>query len=205
MVPRREPGQCRKHRNAGSRSVNFEEGLRALVPSSRRSGRDLIIRVLFSHPVPAFQGSMAARIVQPLSKEVETMARSKKISILIGALLFVTPFCTPDLAAREGGDFVLLIRMMGIQDAWFRENIIPSFEKEHDAKVTVASFDKFWDLEFMLKLEEEGKRHSIGLVKTPLEMTRPLRKYMLPYDDERRRPEGIESPVRSSRSGAGDH
>ena len=111
------------------------------------------------------------------------MARSKKISILIGALLFVTPFCTPDLAAREGGDFVLLIRMMGIQDAWFRENIIPSFEKEHDAKVTVASFDKFWDLEFMLKLEEEGKRHSIGLVKTPLEMTRPLRKYMLPYDD----------------------
>ncbi|MBW2673886.1 MAG: hypothetical protein JRD89_10815 [Deltaproteobacteria bacterium] len=111
------------------------------------------------------------------------MARSKKIFILICALLVVTLFFTHDLTARKGGDFVLLIRMMGIQDAWFRENIIPPFEKEHDVTVTVASFDKFWDLELMLKLGEEGKRHSIGLVKTPLEMTRPLQKYILPYDD----------------------
>lgn len=111
------------------------------------------------------------------------MIRSKKIPILIGALLLVALFGAVSPAAEKEGKFVLLIRMMGIQDAWFRAHMIPPFEKKHGAAVTVASFDKFWDLEFMLKLEEGGGRHSIGLVKTPLEMTRPLQKYMRPYDN----------------------
>ncbi|MBE9581299.1 MAG: extracellular solute-binding protein [Proteobacteria bacterium] len=84
---------------------------------------------------------------------------------------------------KEQKSLVILTRMMDMQDRWFRKEIIASFEKEHDAKVTVVSFDKFWDLEVILKLERDSERHSIGLVKIPLEMTRPLKDFMVPYDD----------------------
>ena len=107
----------------------------------------------------------------------------KKI-IIISFLLIFSLFSLSNFAkAKEKRNFILVIRMMGMQDKWFRENIIPQFEKKYNVKVTVVSFDKFWDLEVMLKLERDSGRHSIGLVKTPLEMTRPLKDFMLPYDD----------------------
>jgi ABC-type glycerol-3-phosphate transport system substrate-binding protein len=108
---------------------------------------------------------------------------SKKM-IAICFLLVFSIFCLTNWAQpKEKKDFTLVIRMMGIQDTWFRENIIPPFEKQHDAKITVVSFDKFWDLVVMLTLEQDSGKHTIGLVKTPLEMTRPLQKFMMPYDD----------------------
>jgi maltose-binding protein MalE len=85
--------------------------------------------------------------------------------------------------SKEQRSFVLLTRMMAMQDRWFRQRIIASFEKGFDARVTVVSFDKFWDLEVMLKLERDSGRHAVGLVKVPLEMTRPLQGFMVPYDD----------------------
>jgi ABC-type glycerol-3-phosphate transport system substrate-binding protein len=72
--------------------------------------------------------------------------------------------------------------MMGIQDSWFREQIVKPFETLHDTDITVTSFDRFWDLEVMLALDKKRKKHTIGLVKTPLEMTRTLKDYMLPLD-----------------------
>ena len=47
--------------------------------------------------------------------------------------------------------------MMALQDRWFQENIIVPFEKKYDVKVTVVSFDKFWDLEVMRQIAEEMK------------------------------------------------
>ncbi len=105
----------------------------------------------------------------------------RKILIFIIIIFLISQPAVP--ALQEERNMVLVIRMMGIQDRWFRENIIPAFEKKYNAKITVVSFDKFWDLEVMLKLERDSKTHKIGLVKTPLEMTRPLREYMIPYDD----------------------
>ena len=107
-----------------------------------------------------------------------------KRMIVICLIFVLSIICLSNVAvSKEKKTFVLVIRMMGIQDTWFRKNIIPQFENTSDAKVTVVSFDRFWDLEVMLKLERDSMRHTIGLVKTPLEMTRPLQEFMIPYDD----------------------
>ena len=111
------------------------------------------------------------------------MKAFKKMIVICLVLVF-SILCLTNWALPKGKkNFTLVIRMMGIQDTWFRENIIPPFEKQHDAGITVVAFDKFWDLEVMLALEKDSGRHTIGLVKTPLEMTRSLQKFMIPYDD----------------------
>ncbi|NVM21347.1 MAG: extracellular solute-binding protein [Desulfobacterales bacterium] len=107
----------------------------------------------------------------------------EKIIVVCLALAFSILILPHSALAKEKPGFVLLIRMMSMQDRWFREKIVAPFEKKHGARVTVASFDRFWDLEVMLKLERDSGRHSIGLVKVPLEMTRPLAEFMTPYDE----------------------
>ena len=103
--------------------------------------------------------------------------------IVIPLMVFFSILISSDRTlSSDVRSFVLVVRMMEMQDRWFRENIIPPFEKKYNARVTVVSFDKFWDLEVMLRLERERGRHTIGLVKTPLEMTRPLKGYMTPCD-----------------------
>ncbi len=92
-------------------------------------------------------------------------------------------------AAAEKKGFNLVIRMMAMQDKWFREHIVSPFEKKYGAEVTVTSFDKFWDLEVILKLERESRQRLTGLVKTPLEMTRSLQEFMTPFDDHMSAPE----------------
>ncbi len=110
------------------------------------------------------------------------MLSSKKTIVIFLLTTFLLLFLPHLALSKEKKNFVVLIRMMALQDRWFQENIIVPFEKKYDAKVTVVSFDKFWDLEVMLKLERDSGRHAIGLVKVPLEMTRPLRHFMKPYD-----------------------
>lgn len=110
------------------------------------------------------------------------MQSSRKIIVLCILTTF-SLLLLPHLGfSKEKKSFVLLTRMMAIQDRWFQANIIVPFEEKYDAGVTVVSFDKFWDLEIMLKLERDSGRHAIGLVKVPLEMTRPLQEFMTPYD-----------------------
>ncbi|MBN2039590.1 MAG: extracellular solute-binding protein [Spirochaetes bacterium] len=101
------------------------------------------------------------------------------IPLIICFILPVPRFSFSD----DKKDFVIVIRMMEMQDRWFRENIIRSFEKKHNVNIKVVSFDKFGDLEIMLKLDRDNNQHKTGLVKTPLQMTRPLLDYMMPYDD----------------------
>ena len=88
---------------------------------------------------------------------------------------------------EEEEEFTLVIRMMDSQDKWFKENIIPQFEEEYDVTIKVISFDKMWDIETMLKMERDSGNFTIGLVKTPLEMTRvltaPERDFLQPFDD----------------------
>ncbi len=114
-------------------------------------------------------------------ERTQDMTRFIKIFFLF-VLLLMCFLIHRTTSAQGNKDFVLVIRMMGIQDAWFREHLIPPFEKAHGVNVTVASFDRFWDLEVMLTLDRQRKSPSIGLVKTPLEMTRPLKHFMRPFD-----------------------
>lgn len=66
------------------------------------------------------------------------------------------------------------IRMMEMQDKWFRENIVKSFEKKYGVKVNVRTFEKEVDLQNILKLDQDKK--TIALVKTPHTQLIPLTK-----------------------------
>jgi spermidine/putrescine-binding protein len=92
---------------------------------------------------------------------------------------------TPAPEAAKPKEVTILIRMMDIQDAWFREQLIPAFEEQYNAKVTVVTFDNFPDIAVMLDLEKKSGRHTIGVVKTPIEEVYPLvaREFMMPLAD----------------------
>lgn len=77
-------------------------------------------------------------------------------------------------AQKPSKEFTVLIRMMGTQEKYFREQLIPEFEKLNDCKVNVATFENEWDIPRLLDLEKNKKIGAIALVKTPFEMTRVL-------------------------------
>ncbi len=76
----------------------------------------------------------------------------------------------------EKKEISVLLRMMPSQERFFREQIIPEFEKQNNCKVSITTFTNEWDIERILKLEESKKdrQRSITLVKTPFEMARVL-------------------------------
>ena len=71
-------------------------------------------------------------------------------------------------------EITVLIRMMPGQERYFKEQLVPSFEKQNNCKINIATFNSEWDIERILKLENSKKNPSIALVKTPFEMTRHL-------------------------------
>jgi len=77
-------------------------------------------------------------------------------------------------AQKPSKEITVLIRMMPTQDKFFREQIIPEFEKQNDCKVNIATFENEWDIAKLLELEKSKKNGSIALVKTPFELTRVL-------------------------------
>lgn len=77
-------------------------------------------------------------------------------------------------------EITLYIRMMEMQDKWFRENIIKPFEKKYGVKVNVRTFEKEVDLQNILELDKDKK--TIGLVKTPHTQLIPLVKKGLIMD-----------------------
>lgn len=79
-------------------------------------------------------------------------------------------------------EITLYIRMMEMQDKWFRENIIKPFEKKYGVKVNVRTFEKEIDLQNILELDKDKK--TIGLVKTPHTQLIPLVKKGLMMDLE---------------------
>ena len=106
----------------------------------------------------------------------------KVLSILLVALLFgmlVTG------SAAEKPKFTIVIRMMDMQDLWFRDNIVEAFEKEYDVDITVSVFDIMWDVPTMLELDGEKAQPTINLVKTPKEIMLYMQQQDLiqPYAD----------------------
>ncbi len=60
------------------------------------------------------------------------------------------------------------------QDKFFKNDVIRPFEKENGCKIKLVTFENEWDLVTFLELENNKDKKSIGLVKTPFEMTRVL-------------------------------
>ena len=79
-------------------------------------------------------------------------------------------------------EFTVLVRMMPAQQRFFEQEIVAKFNKEHNCKISVASFTDQWDIERFLKLDAGKKSPEIGLVKTPFEVTRDFayKGYVLP-------------------------
>jgi ABC-type glycerol-3-phosphate transport system substrate-binding protein len=63
-------------------------------------------------------------------------------------------------------EITILIRMMDMQDQWFRNELIPKAEKSLGVKINVATFNKVSDIETMVKIERDSGKKSIALVKT---------------------------------------
>jgi len=98
----------------------------------------------------------------------------KKRKILLGVLLLLIPglFCA---GKKEKTEMTVLIRMMDIQDLWFREKMT-EFEKQNQVKLNVVTFDQIEDVKGMIQLEMKTGEKKIGLVKTAREMIYPLAK-----------------------------
>ena len=84
----------------------------------------------------------------------------------------------------EKTEMTVLIRMMDIQDLWFREKM-KEFEIENQVKINVVTFDQVEDVKEMIDLERKSGKKTIGLVKTAMEMVYSLahQNYLIPLDD----------------------
>lgn len=105
----------------------------------------------------------------------------KKFVIFLLAILIFSFSCERKIEKTE---ITVLIRMMDIQDLWFREKM-KEFEKENKVKINVVTFDQVEDVRQMIDLERKSGKKKIGLVKTALEMVYPLVKedYLIPLDE----------------------
>jgi ABC-type glycerol-3-phosphate transport system substrate-binding protein len=85
---------------------------------------------------------------------------------------------------EEKTEMTVLIRMMDIQDLWFRQKM-EEFEKQNQVKLNVVTFDQIEDVKGMIELEMKTGGKKIGLVKTAREMIYPLAKenLMLPLQE----------------------
>ena len=85
---------------------------------------------------------------------------------------------------EEKIEMTVLIRMMDIQDLWFRQKI-EEFEKQNQVKLNVVTFDQIEDVKGMIDLEMKTGGRRIGLVKTAKEMLFPLvdENLMLPLEE----------------------
>jgi ABC-type glycerol-3-phosphate transport system substrate-binding protein len=99
------------------------------------------------------------------------MKFQKLIVVSVAILATLLGGCSNQGAGKK---ITVLVRMMPAQERFFRDQLIPAFEKEYKCKVDIATFVSEWDIERMLKLENAKKDGSIALVKTPFEMTRVL-------------------------------
>ncbi len=110
----------------------------------------------------------------------------KKIIFRSGfwALIFFVTTSFFSCVQKPKTEMTVLIRMMDIQDLWFREKM-REFEKQNDVKLNVVTFDKVEDVKKMIELELKSGEKRIGLVKTAYEMVYPLAKedYLIPLKE----------------------
>jgi ABC-type glycerol-3-phosphate transport system substrate-binding protein len=106
---------------------------------------------------------------------------TKKLFFLVLTIFVSSSSCGK---RSERTEMTVLIRMMDIQDLWFREKI-REFEKENNVRINVVTFDQVEDVRQMIDLERKSGEKRIGLVKTALEMVYPLAEgdYLIPLDE----------------------
>jgi len=75
----------------------------------------------------------------------------RRITILGVFLLVLIPglFCA---GKKEKTEMTVLIRMMDIQDLWFRQKM-KEFEKQNQVKLNIVTFDQIEDVKGMIELE----------------------------------------------------
>lgn len=99
------------------------------------------------------------------------------------SLLVLIPalFCA---GKKEKTEMTVLIRMMDIQDLWFRQKM-KEFSKQNQVKLNIVTFDQIEDVKGMIELEIKTGQKKIGLVKTAREMVYPLVKedLMIPLQE----------------------
>lgn len=99
-----------------------------------------------------------------------------KKGIIISGMLLLALITTFSCAKKEEKtEMTVLIRMMDIQDLWFRQKM-EEFEKQNRVKLNVVTFDQIEDVKGMIELELKTGGEKIGLVKTAREMIYPLAK-----------------------------
>jgi len=123
--------------------------------------------------------SVTIDVENDLGKENGAMQKLMRYCIAVFAVVGIVMTGCNRSAPKE---MSVLIRMMPAQERFFREQIIPVFEKQNKCKINIVTFNSEWDIERILKLENSKKDPSIALVKTPFEMARPLVKSGLMSD-----------------------
>ncbi len=101
----------------------------------------------------------------------------KIIFIIISG--FIIFYCTPskdqsvDVSEKinntEKKEFVILIRMMSLQEQWFVENI-KKLENISEYNIKIATYDTFTDIEELLAYDKLTQDTRIGLIKVPYEL-----------------------------------
>ncbi len=71
-------------------------------------------------------------------------------------------------------ELTVLLRMMPAQQRYFKNEVLPAFEKEHNCKVHITTMNNVSDLPQMLGIDAGKPEPVISLVKVPFEMTREL-------------------------------
>jgi ABC-type glycerol-3-phosphate transport system substrate-binding protein len=102
-------------------------------------------------------------------KEIHIMRSVLSFALISALLLFAG--CGKKSEKRE---YTLLVRMLQMQQKYFENEIIRPFEKQNNCKIKLVSYDKMWDIETILKLQQEKQDPNVLLVKIPFEMTRLL-------------------------------
>jgi len=107
----------------------------------------------------------------------QEMTNKNKLIFLLGICLLI--FSCGE--KPEKTEMTVLIRMMDIQDLWFREKM-KEFENQNQVKINVVTFDQVEDVKEMIDLEKKSGKKTIGLVKTAMEMVYPLasQNYLIP-------------------------
>jgi ABC-type glycerol-3-phosphate transport system substrate-binding protein len=132
----------------------------------------------------SFVSACAPPTPEVIEKEV-VVEKEVPVTVEVEKEVVVEKVITPTPPPPGPTEMTVLIRMMDMQDKWFREELVPAFEKEYNCKLNVVTFDKFPDIEVMVKLEVDTGRKTIGFVKTPQDEVYPMVAlgYMMPLED----------------------
>ena len=80
---------------------------------------------------------------------------------------------------QEKESITVLIRMMPAQQRYFKNEIIPQFEKLNNCKVNISMYNNASELKSKLELDGKKQHPEVSLVKVPFEVTKQLVDYSL--------------------------